>query len=109
MVLVSLDEPQGRRRQSRPADGGWTAAPVVAAIIDRIGPILGVPPTPPRSRERMRARLATFQPKTIGAILRQEASIAAWQRLSDDAPAPDRSGDTEIRGLGADSRAVQAG
>ena len=41
--LASLDEPQGDAGTHGYRTGGWTAAPVVAQIIDRIGPILGVP------------------------------------------------------------------
>ena len=45
VVFVSLDEPKGDASTYGLRYGGWTAAPVVAAIIDRIGPILGVPPS----------------------------------------------------------------
>ncbi len=76
VVFVSLDEPKGDASSHGLHYGGWTAAPVVAAIIDRIGPILGVSPTAPQVAERMRARLATFQPKTSQPSSRQEASIA---------------------------------
>ena len=77
VVFVSLDEPKGDASSHGLHYGGWTAAPVVAAIIDRIGPILGVSPTAPQIAERMRARLATFQPKKSQPSSRQEASIAA--------------------------------
>ena len=76
VVFVSLDEPKGDASSHGLHYGGWTAAPVVAAIIDRIGPVLGVAPTDPKVAERMRARLAAFQPKMWRPTARQEASIA---------------------------------
>ena len=76
VVLVSLDEPKGDASSHGLRYGGWTAAPVVSAIIDRIGPVLGVSPTAPVVAERMRARLAAFQPKKSQPSARQEASIA---------------------------------
>ena len=75
-VLVSLDEPQGDASSHGLRVGGWTAAPVAATIIDRIGPILGVPPTPPGVAEQMRARLAAFQPVASVPSSVQEASFA---------------------------------
>jgi cell division protein FtsI (penicillin-binding protein 3) len=79
VVLVSLDEPQGDAATFGFRYGGWTAAPVVAAIIDRIGPVLGVPPTPPEIARAMRDRLEALQLGTTRqrqASGRQEASIA---------------------------------
>ncbi len=76
LVLVSLDEPQGDAKSHGLRVGGWTAAPVAAAIIDRIGPILGVSPTPPGVAQQMRARLAAFQPVASVSSSVQEASFA---------------------------------
>ena len=44
LVLVTLDEPKGDEATHNQAHGGWTAAPTVANIISRSGPILGLPP-----------------------------------------------------------------
>ncbi len=44
VVLAMLDEPKGTAATFNFASGGWTAAPVVAEVITRIGPILGVSP-----------------------------------------------------------------
>ena len=44
LVLVALDEPKGDEATHNQAHGGWTAAPTVAKIISRSGPILGLPP-----------------------------------------------------------------
>lgn len=44
VVLVTLDEPKGTKATYGYATGGWTAAPTVARIIDRIGPLVGMAP-----------------------------------------------------------------
>ena len=41
---MTIDQPQGIPESFGQAHGGWTAAPTVAAIIGRIGPLLGLPP-----------------------------------------------------------------
>ena len=48
VVFATLDEPKGDASTYGLRYGGWTAAPVVAAIIDRIGPMLGIPPSDDR-------------------------------------------------------------
>jgi len=42
-VMISVDEPKGRGDTLGLATGGWVAAPAVGEIVDRIGPMLGVP------------------------------------------------------------------
>lgn len=42
VVYVLLDEPQGIKETHNYASAGWTAAPAVARVIARIGPLLGV-------------------------------------------------------------------
>jgi cell division protein FtsI (penicillin-binding protein 3) len=76
VVLVSFDEPKGDASTHGLRYGGWTAGPVAAAIIDRIGPVLGVPPTPPEVAQNMRARLAALQPAGPMPSSLQEASFA---------------------------------
>jgi cell division protein FtsI (penicillin-binding protein 3) len=44
VVLVVLDQPTGTPETFGQAHGGWTAAPAVAEIIRRIGPLYGVRP-----------------------------------------------------------------
>ena len=75
LVFVSLDEPKGDAGTYGLRYGGWTAAPVVAAIIDRIGPILGVPPSGEEVAEEYRARLAKLHPEKVN-VPRREASLA---------------------------------
>ncbi len=50
VLLVMIDEPQGKRETGGYATGGVVAAPTAGRIITRVAPILGVPPmheTPP--------------------------------------------------------------
>ncbi|MBT07196.1 MAG: penicillin-binding protein [Rhodospirillaceae bacterium] len=44
LVLVLLDEPKGRSVGVGQNTGGWVAAPVVANVIRRIGPVNGIAP-----------------------------------------------------------------
>jgi len=62
LVLVVLDEPQGDEGTYGLRYGGWTAAPVVGAVIERIGPLLGVPPSSEEARRAFRARLMAERP-----------------------------------------------
>ncbi|WP_169568428.1 peptidoglycan D,D-transpeptidase FtsI family protein [Sneathiella limimaris] len=70
VVLAMLDEPKGNASTHGFRSAGWTTAPIVARLISRIGPILGVKPVdeesdairkamhiPVYSREK---KLATF-------------------------------------------------
>lgn len=44
VVIAMLDEPVGTAASSFQRTAGWTAAPVVARLVPRIGPMLGVVP-----------------------------------------------------------------
>ncbi len=44
VVLAVLDEPQGNEKTAGYATGGWIAAPVVRAIIERMAPMMGLQP-----------------------------------------------------------------
>lgn len=44
VVIATLDEPKGIKETYGFATAGWNAAPVVKAVVQRIGPILGVEP-----------------------------------------------------------------
>ena len=44
VVIAMLDEPQGVAETGFQRTAGWTAAPVVARLVPRIGPMLGVYP-----------------------------------------------------------------
>ena len=75
VVFATLDEPKGDASTYGLRYGGWTAAPVVSAIIDRIGPILGIPPSGDEVAEEYRARLAKLHPEKA-KLTRREASLA---------------------------------
>ncbi len=44
VIYAMVDEPKGIKRTHGYATGGWVAAPVVRAVVERIGPMLGVAP-----------------------------------------------------------------
>ena len=46
VVLALLDEPKGNESTRFYATAGWVAAPVVARVIERISPMLGIAPAP---------------------------------------------------------------
>ena len=45
VILVMLDEPKGTKRTQGYATGGWVAAPVVANVVKRMAPLLGLRPS----------------------------------------------------------------
>ncbi|GBD42204.1 putative peptidoglycan D,D-transpeptidase FtsI [bacterium HR39] len=57
LVLTVLDEPHGDAGTFGFRYGGWTAAPVVGAVIERLGPLLGVPPSTEEARRALESRL----------------------------------------------------
>ncbi len=44
VVIATLDEPKGIKETYGFATAGWNAAPVMKAVVQRVGPILGVEP-----------------------------------------------------------------
>ncbi|MEE8444263.1 MAG: penicillin-binding protein 2 [Alphaproteobacteria bacterium] len=65
VVFAMLDEPTGIKETSNFATGGWVAAPVVGAVIARIGPLLGMRPIDeeaPETRRRMAIDIVTAKP-----------------------------------------------
>jgi cell division protein FtsI (penicillin-binding protein 3) len=56
-VLVMLDEPQRVAASNGHATAGVNAAPAVGKLIDRIGPILGVPPRLPDEQRKIDAKV----------------------------------------------------
>ncbi len=44
LVLTLVDEPHGTKATHGYATAGWTVVPATSRIIERIAPILGVPP-----------------------------------------------------------------
>jgi cell division protein FtsI (penicillin-binding protein 3) len=56
-VLVMLDEPQRVAASNGHATAGVNAAPTVGKLIERIGPILGVPPRLPDEQRKIDAKV----------------------------------------------------
>ncbi len=80
LVLVTLDEPKGDAATFNYAHGGWTAAPTVANIISRSGPILGLPPTSTKAERWFRDRLVIGE-AFDGRLKKMEPSYAV---MTDD-------------------------
>jgi cell division protein FtsI (penicillin-binding protein 3) len=57
VVLVMLDEPQRVAESSNQATAGVNAAPMAGKIIERIAPILGVPPRPEGEQRKFDAKV----------------------------------------------------
>ena len=55
VVYVMLDEPKGIRESFGYATGGWTAAPVVGGIIQRVAPLFGIAPLDETAPDIVRA------------------------------------------------------
>ena len=55
VVYAMLDEPKGIRESFGYATGGWTAAPVVGGIIQRIAPLFGIAPLDETAPDIVRA------------------------------------------------------
>src|SRR6185312_17266738 len=51
LVFVLLDQPHGTKETGGFALAGWTAAPAVGRVIQRIAPLLGVPAAPTQLAE----------------------------------------------------------
>jgi cell division protein FtsI/penicillin-binding protein 2 len=76
VVLAMLDEPRGDAATFFEATGGRTAAPVVRRVIERLGPLLGVPPVAPADELAYRARLRVGT-AINGRTKREERSLEA--------------------------------
>jgi cell division protein FtsI (penicillin-binding protein 3) len=57
VVMAMLDEPKATAKTFGYATGGWTAAPAVARVIARIGPMLGVEPRDQKVAEDFQSTL----------------------------------------------------
>ena len=96
LVFASLDEPQGDAGTHGFRYGGWTAAPVVAQIIDRIGPILGVPRSLPEVGRAARGPAGYAAARQGRPARRRALRLAA---LCDDGVRLRGAGEVEIGGL----------
>ena len=57
VVFVMVDEPKPNTHSYGFATGGWVAAPVVSRIVQRMAPMVGLPPIPKDSPEAQNALL----------------------------------------------------
>ncbi len=57
VVFVMLDDPKGNKSTHGFATGGWTAAPVVGRVVERMGPLVGVQPADTALEDRDSHRL----------------------------------------------------
>jgi len=62
-VLVVLDEPKLPENTRGSATGGWTAAPVVAHVIEQMGPLYQIPPDTERTRKDIEKEMAVYLKK----------------------------------------------
>ena len=75
VVLVTLDRPEGDAATGYQGHGGWTAAPTAGRIMERIGPLLGLPPMTSSAEAWFRERLRVGQAYN-GRLSRVETSYA---------------------------------
>ncbi len=59
-VLVILDEPQPLKETRNSATGGWTAAPVVARVIEHMGAIYQIPPNRERTYKNIEKEMRRY-------------------------------------------------
>jgi cell division protein FtsI (penicillin-binding protein 3) len=60
LIMVSVDEPHGVKSSAGYATGGWVAAPAVSRIVQRMAPIMGIPPVDEDSPEIRRSLLVDY-------------------------------------------------
>jgi cell division protein FtsI (penicillin-binding protein 3) len=60
VIMVSVDMPHPNAKSMGEATGGWVAAPAVSRIVQRMAPIMGIPPVDEDSPEIRRALLVDF-------------------------------------------------
>jgi cell division protein FtsI (penicillin-binding protein 3) len=65
-VLAILDEPQATKDTFGYATGGWTAAPVVARVIEQMGPLYQIPPDFDAGRDIKKELAMYLKEKTGG-------------------------------------------
>jgi len=59
-VLAIIDEPQGTPDTHGFSTGGWTAAPVVANVIEQMGPLYQIPPDLTRGRLDIEKEMSAY-------------------------------------------------
>ncbi len=51
VVMISVDEPKGRKDTLGYATGGWVSAPAVGKIVERVAPMLGIEKAEPEAKK----------------------------------------------------------
>ena len=59
-ILVMLDEPKATENMKGSATGGVTAAPVVARVVEQMGPLYQIPPDMERTREDIEKEMSIY-------------------------------------------------
>jgi len=79
VVLAMLDEPKGIKETFNYATGGWVAAPVVKAVVERAAPLLGIAPRPEAVEEKPAAfrKAALRKPRQKRARTTHLTKVAA--------------------------------
>lgn len=72
IVLAIIDEPQGTEDTHGFATAGWTAAPVVAHVIEQMGPLYQIPPDFSRGKKDITAEMSVYLKE-----LKEGASLAS--------------------------------
>ncbi|MGE0668251.1 MAG: peptidoglycan D,D-transpeptidase FtsI family protein [Sphingomonadales bacterium] len=63
VTVVMIDEPHGTKKTYGYATAGWTAAPTTKRVVERIAPMLGVPPSSEATHPVTRELLQMMQPE----------------------------------------------
>jgi cell division protein FtsI (penicillin-binding protein 3) len=61
LVMISIDEPKGNKWSHGFATGGWTAAPAVKRVVERMAPLMGIQPVDQDSPEIRRSLMVDSQ------------------------------------------------
>ena len=70
VVMIAIDEPKGNKESHGFATGGWTAAPAVSRVVQRMAPLVGIQPVDEDSPEIRRSLM-------VGSPSPQGQKIAA--------------------------------
>ncbi|WP_373487418.1 peptidoglycan D,D-transpeptidase FtsI family protein [Blastomonas sp.] len=79
VVLIMIDEPAGNQASSFQRTAGWTAAPVVARLVPRIGPMLDIIPD-----DRRDVDVSELMPLLWKAPVKAQATVKAKPKANND-------------------------
>ncbi len=75
VILALIDEPKGTQRTHGYATGGWVAAPVVAKVVRRMAPLLGLEPQAKSLPKKGRIKSASASAKKNKAEMATRTTI----------------------------------